>query len=176
MADDNKRTRLHVRIGGEAGQGLETVTQMFCKALVRSGYGLLTSQHAMSRIRGGHNFFSIYAGLEQPQGPGGKVDLLVAFSEETVGLHQDQMAENGFILLGEDMDDHGLERSLRIPYSELVEEKIVHNVLALGVMSNLLGIGEETISSVVKEAFEKKGDKVVSTNQEALQKGGQWIQ
>ena len=176
MADDTKRTRLHVRIGGEAGQGLETVTQMFCKALVRSGYGLLTSQHAMSRIRGGHNFFSIYAGLEQPQGPGGNVDLLVAFSEETVGLHQDQVAENGFILLGEDMDDRGLERSLRIPYSELVEEKIVHNVLALGVMSNLLGIGEETISSVVKEAFEKKGDKVVSTNQEALQKGGQWIQ
>ena len=91
MGSDIPQKRLQVRIGGEAGQGLETVGQMLAKALIRSGFGVLTTQSAMSRIRGGHNYFSLYCGADQPPAPGGPVDLLAAFTQETLDIHQDQL-------------------------------------------------------------------------------------
>lgn len=129
MGSDIPQKRLQVRIGGEAGQGLETVGQMLAKALIRSGFGVLTTQSAMSRIRGGHNYFSLYCGADQPPAPGGPVDLLAAFTQETVDIHQDQLGEQGLLLLGEGMDHQEAGRFLQIPFSELAEKKIVYNVL-----------------------------------------------
>lgn len=176
MGSDKPQNRLQVRIGGEAGQGLETVGQMLAKALTRSGYGVLTTQSAMSRIRGGHNYFSVYFGTEQPLAPGGQVDLLAAFTQETVEIHQDRVGERGLVLLGEDMDTQGMERSLQIPFSQLVEEKIVYNVLALGVLADLLKLDTEVIDSVVRDTLGSRHEELLENNLQALQKGREWLQ
>ena len=176
MGSDTQQDRLQVRIGGEAGQGLETVGQMLAKTLTRSGYGVLTTQSAMSRIRGGHNSFSVYFGKEQPLAPGGQVDLLAAFTQETVEIHQDQIGERGLLLLGEDMDAQGIERFLQIPFSELVEKKIVYNVLALGVLADLLKIDTEVVDSVVRDTLGSRHEELLEKNLQALQKGREWLQ
>ena len=176
MGSDTPQKRLQVRIGGEAGQGLETVGQMLAKTLTRSGYGVLTTQSAMSRIRGGHNYFSVYFGIDQPLAPGGKVDLLAAFTQETVDLHQDQIGEQGLLLLGEGMDAQGIERFLQIPFSELVEEKIVYNVLALGVLGGLLQLDNEVVDSVVRDTLGSRHEELLEKNLQALQKGREWLQ
>ena len=50
---------LNILIGGEAGQGLVTIGELLSKSLVRSGYDVSVTQSYQSRIRGGHNKFSI---------------------------------------------------------------------------------------------------------------------
>ena len=176
MGSDTLQKQLQVRIGGEAGQGLETVGQMLAKALIRSGLGVLTTQSAMSRIRGGHNYFSVYFGTEQPPAPGDRVDLLAAFTQETVDIHQDQLGEQGLLLLGEDMDNQGIERSLQVPFSQLAEKKIVYNVLALGVLSGLLGIDTEVAASVVRDTLGRRHEDLLKQNLTALKKGHEWLQ
>ena len=48
-----------IRIGGEAGMGLESSGAGFAKALVRGGLHVFGVPDFYSRIRGGHNFFTL---------------------------------------------------------------------------------------------------------------------
>lgn len=177
MSKTEARDRLLIRIGGEAGQGLETLGQMLAKALIRSGYEVLTTQSAMSRIRGGHNYFSILAGLEPPLGPAEGVDLLLAFTQESVSLHQEALGEQGLILVSQDMQaPKGTAKVLSVPYSELAQEKIMANVAALGVVSALVGLAEGTVSGVVEDSLGKKHQEMLSRNLDALRQGMEWLQ
>lgn len=175
MSKDNTKNRLLIRIGGEAGQGLETLGQMLAKALVRSGYEVLTTQSAMSRIRGGHNYFSILMGLEPLLGPAEDVDLLVAFTIDSVSLHQDTLKEQGLILVSQDMEIQTSSQVLSVPYSELAKEKIMANVAALGVVSALVGLEESIVAGVVEDALGKKHQDMLSKNLDALHQGVEWI-
>jgi 2-oxoglutarate ferredoxin oxidoreductase subunit alpha len=47
------------KIGGEAGQGIESSGAGFAKVLARGGLYVFGLQDYMSRIRGGHNFYQI---------------------------------------------------------------------------------------------------------------------
>ncbi|MFP4630203.1 MAG: 2-oxoacid:acceptor oxidoreductase subunit alpha [Desulfohalobiaceae bacterium] len=176
MSKSGAKNRLLIRIGGEAGQGLETLGQMLAKALVRSGYEVLTTQSAMSRIRGGHNYFSILVGLEPLLGPAEEVDLLLAFTQESVSLHQEALGEQGLILISQDMQaPKGAAKVLSVPYPELAKEKIMANVAALGVVSALLGLEEATVSGIVEDSLGKKHQEMLSRNLDALQQGMQWL-
>lgn len=63
---DNRTGRIlsHL-IGGEAGQGLVTVSQILAKSLVRGGYSIVVTQSYQSRIRGWHNTFAIRVGVNE---------------------------------------------------------------------------------------------------------------
>lgn len=174
MSAEEKSGRMLIRIGGEAGQGLETVGEMLAKALIRSGYEVLTTQSAMSRIRGGHNYFSILTGAEPLSGPQEDVDLLVAFTQETVDLHKDALSDRGLILIGPDMEDQGLSSVLSVPYSELAEDTIMANVAALGVVSAMIGLDQESVSGVVQDALGSKHKDLLPKNLQALDNGIQW--
>jgi 2-oxoglutarate/2-oxoacid ferredoxin oxidoreductase subunit alpha len=77
---------VNMLIGDEASQGLVTVGQLVAKSLARSGYSILITQSYQSRIRGGHNTFTIRAGIEKIIAPREPVDLLVALDSDTVTL------------------------------------------------------------------------------------------
>ena len=47
------------KIGGEAGQGVESSGAGFAKAFARAGWHVFGTQDYYSRIRGGHNFYQI---------------------------------------------------------------------------------------------------------------------
>jgi len=49
------------RIGGEAGQGVESSGSGFALSLTRAGLQVLGTPSYYERIRGGHNFFTIRA-------------------------------------------------------------------------------------------------------------------
>ena len=46
-------------VGGEAGQGVQSVGFLLGKVFSRGGYHILADQDYESRIRGGHNFFRV---------------------------------------------------------------------------------------------------------------------
>ncbi|MDF1516005.1 MAG: 2-oxoacid:acceptor oxidoreductase family protein, partial [Anaerolineae bacterium] len=57
-----KPDTMTIRIGGEAGMGLESSGAGFGKALVRGGLHVYALPDFYSRIRGGHNFTTIRIG------------------------------------------------------------------------------------------------------------------
>ena len=75
-----KNNFLNILIGGEAGQGLQTVGPIFAKSLMRSGFSVHVKQTYESRVRGGHNTFAIRLGAEKVLAPQEGIDILISLN------------------------------------------------------------------------------------------------
>ncbi|RLC62630.1 MAG: hypothetical protein DRI48_09370 [Chloroflexi bacterium] len=82
-------TEMTIRIGGEAGMGLESSGAGFSLALTRGGLYVFGLPDYYSRIRGGHNFFSIRAAHQPLYSHSEPVHLLLALDLETIRRHVD---------------------------------------------------------------------------------------
>ena len=103
-------TSINIVIGGEAGQGLATVGQLMTKAVTRAGYNVLVTQKYMSRVRGGHNTFSIRMGSDIIVSPTDGVDILVALNAETLELHKDDLNAQSVVIVGDDIESGEIDR------------------------------------------------------------------
>lgn len=164
---------MNLMIGGEAGQGLVTMGQVLAKALVKSGYHILVTQDYMSRVRGGHNTFTIRFSPQDLDSPCEGVDLLVALNQETLDRHAKEL-NSGAVVLADTGLSCGQAPCLNAPYHDLADKRYL-NTVALGVASHLLGLDLELVAETLETAIgKKKGDKVVTENRQALEKAIQW--
>ena len=163
---------VNILIGGEAGQGLVTVGEILAKSLVRSGYHIVVTQSYMSRIRGGHNTFSIRVSTEEILAPQESVDLLVALDDATLALHERELSSRGRIVA-----DQGCGREekvcLKVPYGHLASDQF-SNIAALGVVSGLIGVKEEIVGRTLEDYFGEKAAGVVEANRKVLQDAFRW--
>jgi 2-oxoglutarate ferredoxin oxidoreductase subunit alpha len=164
---------LTIRIGGEAGMGLESSGAGFSKALTRGGLYAFGLPDYYSRIRGGHNFYSIRVARQPLYSHAEPVHLVLALDLETVRRHVDAVVPGGGIVYDsqEEIPDD-LRRSdvgfFPVPLSALAEEKggrdVMRNTLALGVAAGLMDFDPTHIESVIRDNFASKGDAVVDAN------------
>lgn len=145
-------------IGGEAGQGVQSVGFMLCKALARGGYHVFADQDYESRIRGGHNFFRIRASDAKIGAISEPLNYLLALNRESIDLHRQELAPDGVTIYdgakitgvpaGDDL--------FGIPLEELAEKagnKVMANTVALGAVMGLLGYDREILNHVLREQF-----------------------
>ena len=168
------RDSISILIGGEAGQGLNTINDILCRALVRHGYSIVMEQDYMSRVRGGHNTFTVRVSPTEILAAIEPVDLIIALNKETVDLHQKDLTDKGLVLVDAEIET-GEGSFVKVPYDDLAEKKN-QNVAALGVVGQLLGLDSETCAQAVKDQFGDKGEKVAEKNDKALDEGYRWAQ
>jgi len=169
------KSAIQIRIGGEAGQGLETMGQLLARGLVRCGYEILVSQNYMSRIRGGHNFFSVVVDNEPVLSPASGVDLLVAMNRETVTRHREELRDGGCILADASQVEEEAEDVVAVPFSDLVPEKLYTNTAALGSVTSLLRLDQEVFENLLREVLGGKSEDAAEKNADAFTKGHTWI-
>lgn len=87
-----------VGIGGAAGDGVKKAGINIGLFLQKLGYEIYVSFDYPSLIRGGHNFARISFGKEKIWNDHPKLDILVAFNEETIDIHKDELKEGAAIL------------------------------------------------------------------------------
>ncbi len=102
----------NILIGGAAGDGMETTSEVLNQTLKHMGYYVFSMRDFMSRVRGGHNFNQIRFGTEPVYTHTKKLDGLIATNKESVKLHQDDLKEDGFIICNP---------SLKIKHPNLIE-------------------------------------------------------
>ncbi|GAG18597.1 unnamed protein product, partial [marine sediment metagenome] len=81
-------SNLNVMVGGEAGQGVQSVGFILAKAFARGGFHLFADQDYESRVRGGHNFFRVKISDSKVRAISESVDILIALNQESVELHR----------------------------------------------------------------------------------------
>ncbi|PSP94360.1 2-oxoacid:acceptor oxidoreductase subunit alpha [Halobacteriales archaeon QS_4_62_28] len=69
------------RIAGGSGDGIDSTSQNFAKALMRSGLDVFTHRHYPSRIRGGHTFVEVRASNENVRSRGDGYNFLLALGD-----------------------------------------------------------------------------------------------
>ncbi|WP_226010278.1 2-oxoacid:acceptor oxidoreductase subunit alpha [Halomicrobium salinisoli] len=69
------------RIAGGSGDGIDSTSQNFAKALMRSGLDVFTHRHYPSRIRGGHTFVEVRASNDEVRSRGDGYNFLLALGD-----------------------------------------------------------------------------------------------
>ena len=87
-----------IKIGGEAGQGIQTVGDTLAKVFSRTGFHVFTNQDYESRVRGGHNFYQIRFSDKPVMASRDKVDILVALDKESMERHGKELSAIGQIM------------------------------------------------------------------------------
>lgn len=159
-----------IKIGGEAGQGIQTIGDTLAKVFSRSGYHVFTHQDYESRVRGGHNFFQIRFSDKPVSASKKTIDILIALDRESVARHTSEISPEGFIVYDSSMikEVHEDSRFLDIPFEELAirhgGSKIMANTVATGTILGMIGMGTEIFIEILKDALKKKPEDVVEAN------------
>lgn len=159
----------NVLIGGAAGQGMDTVANLFNKVLQRSGYYVYTTSDYRSRVRGGHNFFQIRFSDREISSPRRGLDVIFALNEETLERHLDRLNEGGVSFCDEGIE--GFEGTKKYDLvkkaKELGNPKMI-STIGLGMLLGKLKIDVKVGEEVVRETF-KEG--LIEGNIKALDYG-----
>jgi len=172
-----------IRIGGEAGQGMDTSGAGFARALFRAGLHIFANQDFMSRIRGGYNFYQLRISDKPVYTPRDDVQLVLAFSQEAFERHLNEIVPGGAIIHDTALmvDAAALaERqihSFALPFEAKALEigraaqmdprhaKLMLNTAALGATAAITGFPFERIADVIMQNFgKKKGTAVADAN------------
>jgi len=167
-----------IKIGGEAGQGIQTVGTLLASACQRAGLYVMGINDFESRIRGGHNFFQIRMSDRPVRAPHGRVNLLVGLDRVTADLYRTQVLPGGLIMVDSDQPDSP-EGLLAIPISELAKKaggEITANTVAAGVCLSLLGAPFDLFSAILQQQFSGKSEKIIEENLTAGQLGYQAVE
>jgi 2-oxoglutarate ferredoxin oxidoreductase subunit alpha len=162
-------------VGGEAGQGVQSVGFLLAKVFARGGYRVFADQDYESRVRGGHNFFRVRVRDSRVGAIAESVDILIALDRDSIELHQAEMADEGIIIFdGEKIKDVGGNGSLfSIPLEKLAKEKagdtLMTNTVALGAALALVGYDLNILTAALTEHFGK--GKVADSNISAAEAG-----
>jgi 2-oxoglutarate ferredoxin oxidoreductase subunit alpha len=158
-------------VGGEAGQGVQSVGFLLAKVFAHGGYHIFADQDYESRVRGGHNFFRVRVSDGKVDAIAEDVDILIALNMDSIELHQPEVVTQGVVIFdGEKIKgvSGNKDSLLSIPLEKMAEEKagdkLMINTVALGAALSLVNYDLNTLNEVLVDRFGKGevGDKNIA--------------
>jgi 2-oxoglutarate ferredoxin oxidoreductase subunit alpha len=167
---------ISVLIGGEAGQGIQTVGLLMARTCHMAGLYVMAINDFESRIRGGHSFIQLRISDRPVHGPARKPHMMVALDERTYGLHQPELTEGGLALIPKDHADTMAQhhRCKMVDFEGLAKKagsSILANTVAAGTCLALLGAPFDLFENVLKLTFNQVEEKRLAQNVQAAQYG-----
>lgn len=177
------KSQLSWKVGGQQGEGIESTGEIFATAMNRKGYYLYGYRHFSSRIKGGHTNNKIRVSTTPVHAISDDLDILVAFDQETIVLNHHEMREDSVILADSKAKPEKPEDSkaqlIVLPFTEVAKElgtTLMKNMVAIGATAALMHLNTDTFEALITNMFEKKGEKVVDLNIQALNEGYRLMQ
>lgn len=163
---------ISVKIGGEAGQGIQTVGDLLANVCWKTGLYVTVVNDFESRIRGGHSFVDIRISSRPTSAPSDKVHILATLNNKTLEIARHQVSAEGIIL--SDSQESNDPKTLAIPFSILAREaggKIMTNTVVAGAILGLLGAPFESLETLLTQKFSRKSQEVLDNNITAARSG-----
>jgi 2-oxoglutarate ferredoxin oxidoreductase subunit alpha len=166
-----------VKIGGEAGQGIQTVGNLLALVCQKAGLYTMTTNEFESRIRGGNSFFQIRISDHPVAAPVHNVHLLMALNQETYDLYGKEVVPDGLVVMGNIKKGVG-ENICGVPLGDLAKKAgggIFTNTVAAGACLSLLGAPFDLFKTILKNRFKQKGPDIIDQNIHAGELGYQAV-
>ncbi|MCY1626312.1 2-oxoacid:acceptor oxidoreductase subunit alpha [Staphylococcus pettenkoferi] len=177
------RNQISWKVGGQQGEGIESTGEIFATAMNRKGYYLYGYRHFSSRIKGGHTNNKIRVSTLPVHAVSDDLDILVAFDQETIEVNHHEMRADSVIIADSkakpDKPEDCRAQMIDLPFTKTAKElgtTLMKNMVAVGATCALMDLETETFESLITAMFEKKGDKVVEMNIQALHEGYRLMQ
>ncbi|WP_145115132.1 2-oxoacid:acceptor oxidoreductase subunit alpha [Staphylococcus argensis] len=177
------RNQISWKVGGQQGEGIESTGEIFATAMNRKGYYLYGYRHFSSRIKGGHTNNKIRVSTSPVHAVSDDLDILVAFDQETIEVNHHEMRADSVIIADSkakpDKPEDCRAQMIDLPFTKTAKElgtTLMKNMVAVGATCALMDLETETFESLITAMFEKKGNKVVEMNIQALHEGYRLMQ
>ncbi len=166
-----------IKIGGEAGQGIQTIGDTLAHIFAKAGYYVFTHQDYESRIRGGHNFYQIRISHRPISASRSFVHILVALDRESITQHEKELSPDGQVLYDSQMIKEKFDKPnfLNLPLLDFAQKyggsKLMANTVAIGAVLGMLRMDPTIMYEIIEKSFKKKGDAVIRANIECAKAG-----
>jgi 2-oxoglutarate ferredoxin oxidoreductase subunit alpha len=167
----------NVMVGGEAGQGVQSVGTILAKAFAQGSLNVFADQDYESRVRGGHNFFRVRVKSDEVVALSPELDILVALNKETIDLHQKELKESGVVIYDEEQTKVEAigDRFFNVPFNRLAMDtagnKLLANTVAAGAVAGLSAFDFNLLPGPLEKEYARHGVKTVKDNIAAARAG-----
>ena len=167
-----------VVLGGQAGQGIQTVEKILVHCLKKSGFHVYATKEYMSRVRGGVNSTQIRISSDRVSSYIDRIDILLPFHQLAL-FHLAKRISPETTVIGDKQNictecPDNIGDFKDIPLAEIADAiggKIYINIIAIGVVLGMFGADLDGVISYIGEFFSRKSDDIMQKNQEAIRKG-----
>lgn len=176
MANFNFDKEISFVLAGEAGQGIETITNLIAKVIKLSGFNIFYTLEYMSRIKGGCNSSSIRVCANKVSAYKENADFVFAISKDALKHLEKRITKNTMIIYEYD-NPEVLEKAsnkIKLDFSVMAKEfggSIFANTIMSGIIMGILDIDLNLLQEHLKQIFSDKGDDIVNKNSAAAAKG-----
>jgi 2-oxoglutarate/2-oxoacid ferredoxin oxidoreductase subunit alpha len=170
---------LIIRVAGEGGEGIISTGDFIAAACARAGLEVYTFKTFPAEIKGGYAMYQVRTSAEQLYNQGDTFDVFCAFNGEAYELNKKALRPGTAFVYdgpGGDFEPEIPEgvHAYPIPMSKTAKELGSYrskNMVALGALSVLFNISEETLKQVLTKKFGRKGEEILNFNLQAFEKG-----
>ena len=164
-----------VGIGGAAGDGTASAGNTLVLSLARQGIPSYSYNSYQSVIRGGHSWLRIRFSAKKPLNHGDQVNALIALNQDSLDRHLQELQPGGVALyngakLAPSYDPPAGVQLCSLPVPDLAPDSkrlpVMQNTVAVGALTQLMGLDFASLGSVFETTFAKK-PQVVQQNVDA---------
>ncbi len=174
------QNELTIKITGEAGQGLQVISEAIGRLFQSAGYYVFIDLDHMSRIRGGNNFNRLRISTKPVFAPRRLSDITVCLDKKSVALHRDSTTEKGLLIV--DGQKYKLEerheRYLDVPLHEMAIQtggsELFVNAVACGVLAGMMHLDFGLVETVLSKIFAGKDEELIEKNIKTAGQGYRW--
>lgn len=176
MQEFNSKSEVSLVIGGEAGQGIDAITQIIAETAKKNCFNVFYSKEYMSRIKGGFNSSTIRISSNKVCAYRENVDFAFAISKDSL-IHLERRFSQKTIIFYEYENNEVLNKfqnNIKIEFSQIAKEigdKLYINSIISGIIAGILNIDLEILDENIKSAFFNKSSEVIEKNLLASKKG-----
>ncbi len=171
-----------IRIAGQAGQGIQSISAIMGKIFTRHGFYVFINQDAESRIRGGHNYDQVRVKSEPVLAIDSRLDYLICLDENAIERDLPHLDQDGIMIYDGTKSEFKSDNPnfFSIPLEQIAMEhgksKIMLNSVATGAAFALLGFDHQPLLDRLEEEFSIKGLDIVNRNKNSANAGYHYVQ
>jgi 2-oxoglutarate/2-oxoacid ferredoxin oxidoreductase subunit alpha len=171
---------LVIRMGGESGEGIVTIGEVFVRIAARAGLEVFTFRTYPAEIMGGHVIYQARIGRQRVLSDGDEINALVALNQEGYDNHIAELVPHGALVYDRsevDPPDDGRHRHYPIPVTDISRELDFprgRNLIMVGALTALFGLPIAKGEEVVKDKLGKY-QSLLPNNLESLARGYHYV-
>ncbi len=175
-----EKSDLIIRIAGEGGEGIVSTGDFISAACARAGLEIYTFKTFPAEIKGGYCLYQLRTSAERVYNQGDTFDVFVAYNGEAYELNKHLLIPGTTFVYdgpGGDFEPDEIPEGVTayaIPMSQTAKDLGSYrskNMVALGALSVLFNIPENTLIEVLTNKFKPKGEDILEFNLKAFAEG-----
>lgn len=176
--------RYSIKLGGESGQGINTLGVLLSKSLKSAGYNIFAYREYPSLIKGGVASYQIDISTTSINSSSKSCNLLAILDPDSIEEYIASLNPEGILIYDDKIEFTEEQKSIiqnknistvyidtQAIATNAGGNPIMANIVMISFIWRLLGLSQQSLEIIVKEVFLEKGEDIVEKNLKCIAAG-----